>query len=370
MTASGLQADLSALIAVENDFDAVNKAYLERGWTDGLPIVPPTAARVEEMLAYCDVPWNTVVAKVAPRFGEATPVRIAANAVMAGCRPEYFPVVMHALQAMAENEFNLYAIQATTHLCAPLVIVNGPIARQLNINAGTNAFGSGAQANAAMGRAIRLALVNIGGGLPGLGDMATFGAPSKYSYLVAENEAETPWDPLHVERGFAGSTSTVTVIGCECPRNVNDHESVGAKGLLKMIAGTMISTGSNDTFYAATPLVVFAPEHARTVAGDGLSKADVRQILFEQARLPLDRFSPEIIEGRLRKAMRDRCGLNDDTTDVPMVRRPEDIMIAVIGGPGKHSAYFPPFSTTLAITRPLLRASGEIADSIEAFRQH
>ena len=146
-------------------------AYAQ-GWTDGLPVIPPTAERVQRMLSYCDRPWDEPIVKLPPRRGEATAIRLAANAVMAGCRPEYFPIITLALEAMCEEPFNLYGIQATTHPCAPLLILNGPIARELGVNAGHNAFGPGTQSNATIGRAIRLALINIGGALPGVGDRA------------------------------------------------------------------------------------------------------------------------------------------------------------------------------------------------------
>src|SRR5687767_7674719 len=194
---AALQAPGASLETVD-DFDAINALYLERGWADGLPIVPPTDRRVEEMLTYCDRPLDQPVAKIAPRYGEATPLRLAANAVMAGCRPEFFPLFVLAIEAMCEEPFNLYGVQATTHLCAPLVIVNGPVGRELGVNSGHNAFGPGTPANATIGRAIRLALLNIGGALPGSGDMSTFGSPSKFSYCVAENEEESPWESLHV----------------------------------------------------------------------------------------------------------------------------------------------------------------------------
>src|SRR5262245_59941359 len=211
-----------ASLEAGDDFDAINTLVTERGWGDGLPVVPPTASRVAAMLAWCDRPWDEPIAKIAPRYGEATALRLAANAVMAGCRPEYFSLYLLAIETMCEEPVNLYGVQATTHPCAPLVIVNGPIASELAINAGHNAFGPGAPANATIGRAIRLALLNIGGATPGLADMATHGAPSKYSYVVAENEAASPWEPLHVERGLPAHASTVTVIGAECPHNVND----------------------------------------------------------------------------------------------------------------------------------------------------
>ncbi len=353
----------------EDDFDAVNALARERGWSDGLPVVPPTAQRVERMLEYCDRPWDEPVAKVAPRYGEATPPRLAANAVMAGCRPEYFPVLMLAIEAMCEEPFNLYGVQATTHLCAPLVIVNGPVARELDINSGHNAFGPGWQANAALGRAIRLALVNIGGAIPALGDMSTFGAPSKFSYLAAENEAESPWEPLHVERGLPREASAVTVIGAECPHNVNDHESLTAEGILTTIAGTMIGTGVNDVYYEAQPLVVMGPEHAKTVAGGGMSKADAKRFLHEHAHLPLGRFSRENIERRLRVTWKEKYAHAGESAPVCMVQRPEDILIAVIGGAGKHSAVVHTFGATKPVTRALKTRDGSYARSVADFRK-
>jgi hypothetical protein len=363
---AALEASGASLETID-DFDAINALYLERGWGDGLPIVPPTDRRVEEMLTYCDRPFDQSVAKIAPRYGEATPLRLAANAVMAGCRPEFFPLFMLAIEAMCEEPFNLYGVQATTHLCAPLVIVNGPVGREIGVNSGHNAFGPGTPANATIGRAIRLALLNIGGALPGSGDMSTFGAPSKFSYLVAENEAASPWAPLHVERGFDAEATTVTVIGAECPHNVNDHESLSAEGILTTIAGTMATTGSNDVFYAAQPVVVMGPEHARTVADGGFSKADAKRFLQERATLPLFRFSKENIERRFRVNFRERYANATEETAVPAVQRAEDIIIAVIGGAGKHSAYIPTFGATKAVTRALKRADGALAKSVADF---
>jgi hypothetical protein len=357
-------------IESDDDFDAVNALFAEKGWSDGLPLVPPTQARVERMLGYCDRPWSEPIAKLAPRYGEATPIRLAANAVMAGCRPEYFPLVVLAVEALCEEKFNLYGVQATTHPVAPLVIVNGPVVNELGINCGHNAFGPGVQANATIGRAIRLSLVNIGGAIPGLGDMSTFGSPAKYTYCVAENEADTPWEPLHVERGFAPEASCVTVVGAESPHNVNDHESHTARGICTSIAGTLATTGTNDVYYDAEPLIVFGPEHAKTVAGEGWSKADARRFIYEQAQIPLGRFSKENIERRLRVQELFEGRYKDAGYDapVPMARRPEALMIAVIGGAGKHSAVVPTFGGTHAVTRALTTRGGKLARSVEDFR--
>jgi len=359
-----------AALEADGDFDAVNRLFMERGWGDGLPLVPPTAERVERMLAYCDRPHGEPLAKMPPRYGEATPVRLAANAVMAGCRPEFFPLIVTAIEAMCEAKFNLYGVQATTHQCAPLVIVNGPVAKELGMNSGHNAFGPGNLANATIGRAIRLSLVNIGGAIPGLGDMSTFGAPQKYSYCVAENETENPWEPLSVERGFAREASTVTVVGAEGPHNVNDHESQTAEGICTTIAGTLSTTGNNDVYYDAEPLIVFGPEHARTVAKAGWSKADVRRFIYGQAQIPLGRFARENIERRflVDKLFEGRYTQGSYEALVPMVRRPECFMIAVIGGAGKHSAVIPTFGGTHAVTRAMTRRDGTLAASVEDFR--
>jgi hypothetical protein len=352
---------------VVDDFDAINELFHERGWTDGLPIVPPTVERVERMLAYCDRPWDDVTATLAPRYGAATPLRIAANAVMAGCQPEYFPVIMTVVEALAAEPFNLYAIQTTTHQCAPLTIVNGPIARELGINGARNAFGQGTRANASIGRAVRFLLLNVGGGVPGTGDMATFGQPAKYTYCVAEHEAASPWAPLHVERGFPADTSTVTVVGGEGPHNINDHGSTTAAGILTMAAGTVAITGSNNVYYAGEPLIVLGPEHAATIARDGFTKADVQRYLYEHARVPLTHFSRENLDGRLRVIWSKLLAETPGDARLPVAQRPEDFLVVVIGGPGKHSAFIPTFGATRSVTRAIRLASGRPAASVRDF---
>ena len=358
----------SASFQSEDDVEQASVYCHERGWTDGLPIIAPSVERVERMLAFCNRPFGEPIARLAPRYGEATPLRIAANAVMAGCRPEYFPIVIAALEAMAEEPFNLYGIQATTHSCAPLILVNGPIAAEIGMGSGHSALGAGNRANATIGRAVRLCLVNIGGAIPGVGDMATYGTPTKFSYCAAENEEANPWEPLHVERGFPRDASTVTVAACEGPHNINDHESKTAEGILKTIAGTIPTTGQNNAHHASDPFVLFGPEHAATVAREGLSKHDIRRYLYEHAHIPLGRFAIENIERRLRKKFPERYALAGPDTPVTMVQRPEDFNIVVIGGAGKHSAYIPTFGGTRSVTRALRRADGAYARSIGELR--
>jgi hypothetical protein len=355
----------------DDDFERINDLYREKGWSDGLPIVPPTAARVEQMLGYCDRPLDEPLGLVAPRYGAATPLRLAANAVMAGCRPEYFPLVMLAIEALCEEKFNLYGVNATTHPCSTLVVVNGPIARELKLNSGHNAFGPGNQANATIGRAVRLAMLNVGGATPGSGDMATFGTPAKYTYCVAENEAASPWEPLHVELGFPKEASTVTVFGAEAPHNVNDHESITGIGLLKMMAGAVATTGTNDIYFDGEPLIVFGPEHAATLARDGYTKAAVKRYLYENARIPIANLSDENVERRIRQwpVFKGEFTEAGPERRVPVIKSPGGVYVMVLGGAGKHSAYIPTFGATHAVTRALKRRDGQFAESVEDLRR-
>jgi hypothetical protein len=332
-------------------------------------VIPPTPERVERMLAYCDRDLDQPVAKIPPRFGAATPVRVAANAVMAGCKPEYFPLVLLALEAMAEERYNLYGTQATTHPCTPFLIFNGPVAKEVGLNSGHNAMGNYFRANAAIGRAVRLALVNIGAAIPGVGDMATAGTPAKFTFCVAENEEQSPWEPLHVEMGFPKEASAVTVVAAEGPHNVNDHESLTPEGILTMIAGTMAITGSNNPYYDGQPVIAFGPEHAATAASGGMSKADVKKWLHERAWLPLSAFSKETIERRFRRKRAELFADAPLDRKVHMWGKPEDLVVIVTGGAGKHSQYVPTFGNTLAVTRALKRADGELVKSIAELKR-
>ena len=338
----------SQRIEIADDFEAVQALYLERGWSDGLPIVPPTPERVEAMLASLDSSLfapQQVVAEIPPNWGGATVERLAINAVMAGCRPEYLPIILAAVEAMGDPAFNFYAIQATTHPCAPLLIINGPIRTELGFNSGSGAYGPGWQPNATIGRAIRLALLNIGGAYPGVGDMSTQGAPSKYTYCVAENEEENPWQPLHVERGFRPEQNAVTVLAGEPPHNINDHTGRSADDILTIIAGAMAVTGANNAYTGGETLLALGPEHAATIARDGLSKWDVAEWLHRRARIPLERYT--------RDTMLERFG-HIPEEPVPMVNTPEDLAIIVLGGPGKHSSWIPTFGgSTHSVTREI-----------------
>jgi hypothetical protein len=269
-------------------------------------------------------------------------------------------VVLTAVEAMLDPAFNLYAVQATTHPCSPLVIVNGPVAAELGINARYGAFGPGTRANATIGRAVRLVLLNIGGAAPGVLDRSTQGQPSKYSFCIAENEAESPWEPLHVERGLAATDSTVTVVGCENPHNVNDHVSTTAEGILVTVAGSMANMGSNNAYLHGGPVLAFGPEHAAIVAsGAGglgrLSKDDVRRYVFEHARVPRHIWE----RGGMAHMSEDPFAAEEM---VPVIRRPEDLLVIVVGGFGRHSSWLPTFGgSTVAVTRPITAAAAMMA---------
>ncbi|MEL7209559.1 MAG: hypothetical protein AAGK32_15205, partial [Actinomycetota bacterium] len=297
-----------------------------------------------------------------PRQGIVTIEGVAVNAVMAGCRPDHFPVVVTAVEAALEPSFNLFAVQATTHPCSPLILVNGPIAAELGINARYGAFGPGVRANATIGRAMRLALLNIGGAAPGVLDRSTQGQPSKYAFCVAENEAESPWEPLHVERGFAPGDSTVTVVGCENPHNINDHVSNDAEGVLATVAGSMANMGSNNAYLHGDPVLALGPEHAAIVAASGRSKADVKQHVFDHARVPRQIWE----RGGMAKMVDDPFV---DEDPVPIIARPEDLLVVVIGGFGRHSSWLPTFGgSTRAVTRPIADATGTPVRSVMDLR--
>ena len=325
---------VSEQLKVDDDFEAIQSLYLERGWTDGLPVVPPTPERVAAMLAATPLSPQDIIGEIPPNWGAATVEKLAVNAVMAGCKPEYFPVVIAAVEAMCEEEFNLYAIQATTHPCAPLIIVNGPICEDIGMHGGSGAFGPGWQPNATIGRSVRLMQLNVGGAHPGVGDMSTQGAPSKYTYCVAENEEANPWEPLHIERGFRADQSTVTVMAGEPPHNINDHSGSSAEDILTIIAGAISITGANNAYTGGETLLALGPEHAATIAEDGFGKQEIREWLHQNARIPLERYTHETMMERFQKI---------PAGPIPMVVDPDLLTIIVLGGPGKHSSWVPTF---------------------------
>jgi hypothetical protein len=256
----------------------VNELFYKRGWTDGLPIVPPTVARVEQMVEFSGLPRDQVVAELEPLKGLAVVEKVAANAVMAGCLPEYISIVITLTEAIATPEFNLRGVQTTDENVAPLLIFSGKITETLNINSGFGALGPGWQANASIGRALRLIMQNLGGGWPGAVSLAGLAQPARYSLCLGESSILNPWEPLHVELGFEAAATTVTLMRAESVINVT--------GGLEEIASVMGSAASQfSIMHGGRVAVVLAPYVARRLAGRGWSKRDVKQWLYEKGRV-------------------------------------------------------------------------------------
>lgn len=327
---------------------------------DGLPIESPTRDAVDRFLETVDRDPDQILGEVPPAFREVSVEKAATNAVMAGCDPEYFPVVLTALEATMEPEFNLYSVLATTHPCWPAVIVNGPITEELGINGGANAYGQGSKANATIGRALTFVYMNVGGAEPGQGDKATHGGPHKFGLCVAENESESPWDPLHVERGFNSDESTVTVVGAESPHNINDHVADSASGILATAADSMATVGTNLAYYNARgePHLVLSPEHARTIANDGFSKADVKRYIYDQARIPYGTLVDRGMYREQEKGWPEHFRNLDDDQLVGIASSPEKVLVTVTGGIGRHSLFHPSFGDTESVTRRIDRPTG------------
>jgi len=351
--ASGAASAVSPRFTFADEDEALETFHARR-FTDGLPFVLPIAERVQAMIAGSGRRAGEVIAVVPPRWAEATVENIAINAVMAGCRPPYMPMLIAALQAAADPAFGLYSVQATTHPCAVLMLVSGPIVQELGLNFRHGAFGPGFRANASIGRAMRLVLMNVGGGIPGEGDQATHGSPAKFSYCVAENEAAMPWEPFRVTRGFGRGDSTVTVFSGEGPHNINDHVCTSAETTLTVVADTMTTIGHNNagSVVRGDVLVAFGPEHAHTIASGDMSRRDVQKFLYERARNKVGLL-------KLRAMYKaenwpDWVDQNDDEALCPIVGKPEDIHIVVTGGPGKHSAFIPTFGTSKSVTRKIV----------------
>src|SRR6478609_10049417 len=215
------------------------EALFDRGWTDGLPVVPPTEARVLRMLEGTTRDAQDMVAVVPPDLVECTVEKVAINAVMAGCKPEYLPVVIAALEAACTDTFNMHGLLATTMPVGPVMIVNGPVRQRIGMNSGINVLGQGNRANSTIGRALQLVIRNVGGGRPGGVDRAAQGNPGKLSFCFPEDEEGSPWEPLHVERGFAPDASTVTIFPGEGPRGVVDQASRTPDSLARSMAACL-----------------------------------------------------------------------------------------------------------------------------------
>jgi hypothetical protein len=348
---SPLKSDeaMSRKLKVSGSWEEINNYFYEHGWTDGLPIVPPTAERVEKLFAVSQQSAESVVGIVPPKMGIATVEKIAINAVMAGCVPEYFPIVLATVRAMCSPEFNLLPMQATTNPVTPMVIINGPIVKRLQINSGYNVLGQGWRSNATIGRAVRFILNNIGGGVPGKVDKACHGQPGKFSLCIAENEDASPWEPFHVEKGFSRDDSTVTVMGVTGTQDIIHYARTSAQKVLDTIIHSIPREGYKNLYSGGEPLFILGPEQASILGGGGWSKKDVKRIIFQGTKVPLALFNSETVElimGRRAQWF----SVARETLDVPIADREEDIQIVVAGGAGNHTVFIPTWGDTRCVT--------------------
>ena len=313
---------------------AIDYCY-EQGWTDGLPVVPPELSRVESMCAMEGRPVETVVASHPATGLELTVQALGVNAVMAGCLPEYFPILVAAFEAMNKERFNFHGSTASTGGSAPLLIVSGPLVDEIGMNAGVNLFGPGNRANATIGRAVRLSLMNVFKMTPGISDKSTQGNPGKYSFCIAERADCNPWPSLAVEQGYPEEVSSVTVFAGAGFCNVENHGGNTPEAVLSSMADAMANYGCISL---GQSVVVLSPEHVRIVAQNGWTKSDVQTYLFDHAKRSVAgmKHVGKFVEGEYRK---------QGMTDVHRGLAPSDILVTVGGGDaGGHSAFIPSWS--------------------------
>lgn len=328
------------------DRDDPFEFMFDQGLTDGLPVIPPTPERVLRMLEGTRRDAQEVVGVCAPNYAPVTIEKIAINAVMAGCKPEYLPVVIAAVEAICTPEFNIHGVTATTYGATPIIVVNGPIRHRIGMNMGINVFGQGNRANATIGRAVKLVVRNVGGGRPGEVERACFGSGSKYTCCFAEFEEKSPWEPLHVERGFDPNDSVVTCFGLEGgPHQIADQTSRTARALVGSIGLGAEATWHPKTHNAGDVLLVVSPEHADTIRRDNWSKEDVRRRIQEITARPLRELLPTEDYGGLgalpEQTRQKRRGEDELNRLIPKFQSTKNIHIAVAGGPaGKWTAIF------------------------------
>jgi hypothetical protein len=343
-------ADLQSPAYEVSDTAEAIEFYYERGWTDGLPIVPPTESSIRAMLDVVRLEPGQEVTFIENRQVSVTAEKMAINAVMAGCKPEYMPVVVAAIEAIGDPRYGYHGPATSTGGSAVLMLVNGPIARELDINCGDNLFGPGWRANATIGRAVRLIMRNTIGTLPGRLDRSTLGHPGKYTYCIAENEAESPWPSVHVERGFRPEQNAVTVFAALAPHQVSNQLSNTAAGVLTTIADNMRISGSvvGQPQYA----VVIGGEHMRVIGEDGWSKADIKRFLFEHTQNSVAHLKrTNRVDGAVLPA--------DETSMRPLVQGPDDIIVIAAGGrAGVFSAFIPGWGgkvSSVSVTKEIRR---------------
>jgi len=345
----GMENESQFLELSDEDPETIYELFERHGWGDGLPLVAPTDERVIEMLSHVEASPEEILTVLPPRGGSATYRAVAVNGVLAGCKPEYFPILVSAVKALGHEKINLRGVNTTTHPVAPLLIVHGNAVDELGFNSGLGTFGPGNRANATVGRAIRLVLLHIAGAVPGPGDASTQGQPSKYTYCIAENQKENPWDSYPVSLGV-NSESALTIHCGENPHNFHDMESKNIERILDKAASAMTTFGVNNACISGGEwFVILCPEHATAASNQGWTREDVSGYLFEKARMPAGRFREQFN----LLAWANWMQLLSDDELVPMTQRVENIKVLVSGGAGKHSCVVPSWGMTQSVTVPI-----------------
>lgn len=328
---------MSALLQAADEADALERLH-ELGCTDGLPVIIPTPERVARLVAATGLPGDLSLGAMGPNLGDATVEKVAVAAVMAGCTPDHVPVVLAAVKAVLDPRFDLTEMQSTTHCIAPLVIVNGPARAACGpVASGFGALGPGHRANASIGRALRLAMMNIGGARPGTSDMALLGHPGKFTFCLAEDEESSPFPALHVALGYDAEQSVVTVVGTEAPHSVicvTDADDPGSpQWVLSTLAAALAPPGSNNAHLrGGSAVVLLNPEHATVLAGAGLDRDAVASALWERA---------VYTRGQLRRLNPAMAGKGPDDEVVRCFADPSDIVIVHAGAAGLYSMVLP-----------------------------
>ena len=314
--------------------DPVELAYA-RGWTDGLPVTPPTDERVFAMLKGTTRNASESVGKIPPYLADCTVEKVAINAVMAGCKPEYMPVLLAAIEAALEPVFTLHGVLATTYFSSPVIVVNGPIAKKIQMNSGINALGQGNRANATIGRALNLIVLNVGGGRPGQADRSTLGAPSKYTLCFAEDESDPSWEPLSVARGLKRGASAVTLFQGHGPEAFVDQKSRTAEGLTKSFATSLVRMGHLRLTQSARAVLVLSPEHYAIYKESGWDRKRIERALYEATIRP----GSELVAGK--DGIGEGIPASRAGEQVPKFHE-DGLMVVRAGGPaGLFSAILP-----------------------------
>lgn len=331
---------MTDLLEATDEHEALEQLH-ELGCTDGLPVVIPTADRVERMVLASGFEGDLNLGNMGPSGGAATIEKVAACAVMAGCLPDYMPIVIAAVRAVVAPEFDSTEMQGTTHCLAPIIIVNGPARLDCGpVASGFGCLGPGHRANASIGRALRLVMMNVGGARPGVSDMALHGHPGKFTFCLAENEEDSPFLPLHTSRGYELAQSTVTVAGVEAPQSVlavvDADDPDGPEKLLRSIGQSLGRIGANNAHFGrGTGVVVLNPDHANALAAAGLDRESIAKRICE--------FAVNRVGDMKATATFDRRALKADDDDLllPAFRSPEDILVLVAGGTGLYTMVMP-----------------------------